>query len=45
MKLLFLVLSIDKSESTKIIKIESKIRNNKNKLLLYGVGKIIVRDD
>ena len=36
---------IDKNESTKIIKIESKILNSKNKILLNGVGKIIVRDD
>ena len=36
---------VDKSESTKIIKIESKIRNIKNKILLSGIGKIIVRDD
>ena len=35
---------IDKSQSTKIIKIESKISNGK-KLLLYGIGRIIVRDD
>lgn len=36
---------IDKSESTKIIKIESKITNNKNQILLYGIGRIIVRND
>ena len=36
---------IDKSESTKIIKIESKITNKKNEILLNGVGRIIVRDD
>tara|TARA_A100001037_G_C15033777_1_gene582230 strand:- start:310 stop:741 length:432 start_codon:yes stop_codon:yes gene_type:complete len=35
----------DKSESTKIIKIESKITNKKNQLLLCGEGRIIVRDD
>ena len=35
----------DKSESTKIIKIESKITNKKNDLLLHGEGRIIVRDD
>ena len=35
---------IDKSQSTKIIKIESKISNGE-KLLLYGIGRIIVRDD
>lgn len=36
---------INKSESTRIVKIESKITNNKNEILLNGVGKIIVRDD
>ena len=36
---------IDKSQSTKIIKIESKISNEENKLLLYGVGRIVVRND
>ena len=36
---------IDKSISTKILKIESKIFNQKNKILLYGEGKVIVRDD
>ena len=35
----------DKSESTKIIKIESKITNEKKDILLYGQGRIIVRDD
>lgn len=35
----------DKSESTKIIKIESKISNKQKDILLYGEGKIIVRDD
>ncbi len=35
----------DKSNSTKIIKIESSIRNKNNKILLNGVGKIIIRDD
>lgn len=35
----------DKSESTKIIKIESKITNEKKDILLYGEGRIIVRDD
>ena len=35
----------DKSESTKIIKITSKISNSKNEILLNGVGRIIVRDD
>tara|TARA_Y100001936_G_scaffold149484_1_gene145848 strand:+ start:12075 stop:12506 length:432 start_codon:yes stop_codon:yes gene_type:complete len=36
---------IDKSQSTKIIKIESKISDEKNKLLLYGIGRIVVRND
>ena len=36
---------IDKSESTKILKIESKITNQNDKLLLYGLGKVIVRND
>ena len=36
---------IDKSESTKIIKIESKITNQNDKLLLHGIGKVIVRND
>ncbi len=36
---------VDKSESTKIIKINSEILNNKNEILLNGVGKIIIRDD
>ncbi len=35
----------DKSESTKIIKIDSKIINEKNELLLNGTGRIIVRND
>lgn len=35
----------DKSESTKIIKINSKILNNKNEVLLNGTGKIIVNND
>ena len=35
----------DKSESTKIIKIESKITNIKKDILLYGAGRIIVRDE
>ncbi len=35
----------DKSESTKIIKIESKITNKEKKILLQGEGRIIVRDD
>ncbi len=36
---------IDKSASTKIIKIETNIRNTDNQVLLSGVGKIILRDD
>ena len=36
---------IDKSISTKILKIESKITNQENKILLYGIGRVIVRDD
>ena len=36
---------IDKSESPKILKIESKITNQQNKILLYGIGRVIVRDD
>ena len=36
---------IDKSISTKILKIKSKIINQKNEILLYGEGKVIVRDD
>ena len=35
----------DKSESTQIIKIESKITNNKKDILLYGEGRIIVKND
>ena len=35
----------DKSESTKIIKIESRILNDENEMLLNGLGRIIVRDD
>tara|TARA_Y100000590_G_scaffold463122_1_gene629064 strand:- start:29074 stop:29505 length:432 start_codon:yes stop_codon:yes gene_type:complete len=35
----------DKSESTKIIKIESTITNQKNQILLSGTGRIIVRND
>ena len=35
----------DKSESTKIIKIETKITNKNKDILLYGEGRIIVRDD
>jgi len=36
---------IDKSISTKILKIESKIMNQKSEILLYGEGRVIVRDD
>ena len=36
---------IDKSPSTKILKIESKITNQEGKILLSGIGRVIVRDD
>ena len=36
---------IDKSSSTKILKIESKITNQVGKILLSGIGRVIVRDD
>ena len=36
---------IDKSPSTKILKIESKITNQDDKILLSGTGRVIVRDD
>ena len=36
---------IDKSEATKIIKIESTISNQNNDILLQGIGRVIVRDD
>ena len=36
---------IDKSTSTKILKIESKITNQDDKILLSGIGRVIVRDD
>jgi len=36
---------IDKSSSTKILKIESKITNQEGKILLSGIGRVIVRDD
>ena len=36
---------IDKSPSTKILKIESKITNEDGKILLSGIGRVIVRDD
>ena len=36
---------IDKSSSTKFLKIESKITNQDGKILLSGIGRVIVRDD
>ena len=36
---------IDKSDSTKILKIKSKITNQDDKTLLSGTGRVIVRDD
>ena len=36
---------IDKSSATKILKIESKITNQDGKILLSGIGRVIVRDD
>jgi len=36
---------IEKSESTKILKIESKVINQNNKIILSGIGRVIVRDD
>ena len=36
---------IDKSSSTKFLKIESKITNQDRKILLSGIGRVIVRDD
>ena len=36
---------IDKSPSTKILKIESKITNQDGKILLSGIGRVIVRND
>lgn len=36
---------IDKSPSTKILKIRSKITNQDNKIILSGIGRVIVRDD
>ena len=36
---------VDKSSSTKILKIESKITNQEGKTLLSGIGRVIVRDD
>ena len=36
---------VDKSSATKILKIESKITNQDGKILLSGIGRVIVRDD
>ena len=36
---------VDKSASTKILKIDSKISNQDGKILLSGIGRVIVRDD
>jgi len=36
---------IDKSESTKILKIETTMYNQNNKIILTGIGRVIVRDD
>ena len=36
---------VDKSESTKILKIESKITNQNDKLLLHGIGKVIFKNN
>ena len=36
---------IDKSPSTKILKIDSKITKQEGKILLSGIGRVIVRDD
>ena len=36
---------IAKSESTKILKIESIIKNQNNEIILSGIGRVIVRDD
>ena len=36
---------ISKSESTKILKIESTIKNQDNKIIISGIGRVIVRDD
>ena len=36
---------IDKSNSTKILKIESNITKQQNDILLTGIGRVIVRDD
>ena len=36
---------ISKSESTKILKIESIIKNQNNEIIVSGIGRVIVRDD
>ena len=36
---------IDKSDSTKILKIESTITNQEYKIFVYGMGRVIVRND
>ena len=36
---------IAKSESTKILKIESIIKNQDSKIIVSGIGRVIVRDD
>ncbi len=36
---------IAKSESTKILKIESVVKNQDNKIIISGIGRVIVRDD
>ena len=36
---------IAKSESTKILKIESIIKNQNNLIIVSGIGRVIVRDD
>ena len=36
---------IDKSDSTKFLKIESTITNQDNTILVYGIGRVIVRND
>ena len=36
---------IAKSESTKILKIESIIKNQNNEIIVSGIGRVIVRDD
>tara|TARA_Y100000590_G_scaffold84154_1_gene93991 strand:+ start:2673 stop:3104 length:432 start_codon:yes stop_codon:yes gene_type:complete len=36
---------IDKSESTKILKIETIMYNQNDKIILTGIGRVIVRED